>query len=126
MSNSLFFFTVKTVQRNFGNSTCPIQLHMKAQEAFTIFYSKSFPGRSKIENLVILNACYLPIYSLATPKSYPDILRGVFTTGGIFPTPQQDVTTWEKQRRLLKATPPSGTGSVLQKDKHTSIPSCNH
>lgn len=80
MSISLFFFffTVKTVQLNFGNSIYPIQLHMEAQEAFTIFYSESFPGSSTTENLVILKACYLPIYSLATAKSYPQTLQEGF------------------------------------------------
>lgn len=69
-----FFFTVKTVQNSFGNNINPIQLHMEAQEAFTIFYPKSLAGRSKIENPVILNACYSPTYSLSTAKSYPQTL----------------------------------------------------
>lgn len=60
------FFTTKTVQSNSGNNVYLTELEGEAQEAFHIFYSESFAGSSKIENLVILNACYLPIYSLAT------------------------------------------------------------
>lgn len=73
-----FFFYCGDSSAQLRHSIYPIQLHMEAQEAFTIFYSESFPGSSTTENLVILKACYLPIYSLATAKSYPQTLQEGF------------------------------------------------
>lgn len=75
---------MKTVQSNFGNSIYLTELEEEAQETFHVFYAESFGGSSKIENLVILNACYLHIYSLARANELStSTLRGVIETEGL-------------------------------------------